>query len=1050
MASIVDISIKRPLVALVVFTALTLGGLVCYNMLNLNILPRIEAPVMTVATTYPGAGASEVETGVTKKIEDALSSLENVNKITSSSLENMSVITVHFNEGVDINQLAHDAQRKISAIKSTLPKEILDPSISKMSVDDKPIMKIAASSSLPPTQFFKLMEDRVQPRLAKLPGVGSVNMAGGNEREIRVNIDAERLRAYNLSVVQVLQAVQSANIEIPAGSVENDKATYSVRLAAKYGSLDDMGNTVLAVSANGGETRLRDVAEIHDGVAEQKIVNRIDGREAIGLSVVKQGDANTVNVADLIKAELRQIENEYAADHVKFEIPFDDSIFTKASADAVVVDLFLAILIVSIVCFLFLHNIRSALIVMIAVPLSIVPAFIVLYLLGYSLNMMSLMALSLAVGILVDDSIVVIENMVTHIERGKSRLQATLDGCRQIMFTVMTITCVITVVFLPMVFSGGRIGNLLKEFALPIVVATLSSLLVSFTVTPLLFSKFGKVPVNTRLTLSGRFSIFVENLFSGLKNMYARILSVSLKHKITVIISATVLFISSFILIGKGFIGFAFIPETDQGEFTLNIDMNPSVTMYQNNLITMDIERILREKPEIVQVYANAGSTGAMFGNSSKNNAASIDVKMVDRKERNIDVYAYSQKIKDEIMQLVPGVRVRVSVAAIGGFGGDSPVQLIVQGADYGQVQSAANTVLEIVRQTPGTTDVKMSVDAPRQEVQVKLDRDKISQMGLTAADVGVAMRTALAGNDDCKFTEGNYEYDIRVRIDDFDRTQAGDVSRLTVLNRRGELIELQDIADISYTLGASTLERNNRIASITILSNVVGRPSGTVGNEILASLEGQMPQGVTVKPSGALEQQSSAFGSLLYAFLAAIVIIYLIMVVMYNSLLDPLIVLMSIPLALIGAFLALALTLNNLTNFSIIGLIVLIGLVAKNAILLVDFANSIRREQNMDAFHALIEAGKERLRPILMTTFAMIFGMLPIALAAGNGAEIKSGMAWVIIGGLASSMLLTLVVVPVVYLTFDGMKRRIERVRQKRVAKKLHNNLVINSHVEG
>jgi HAE1 family hydrophobic/amphiphilic exporter-1 len=520
----------------------------------------------------------------------------------------------------------------------------------------------------------------------------------------------------------------------------------------------------------------------------------------------------------------------------------------------------------------------------------------------------------------------------------------------------------------------------------------------------------------------------VENLYTWLKNVYAHLLSIALRHKITVIVTAIVLFIGSLTLVSKGFIGFAFSPNIDQGEFAVNIDMNSSVTLYQNNQITMQVEKIIREKPEVMRVYTNIGSTGAMVSTSSKNNAVSIAVKMVDKDERDIDVYDFSEQIKNDIMEKIPGVRARVGVTGLGGSGSSEPIQLIVQGADFEKVQSAANRVMEIIRRTPGTTDVKFSTDDPRQEVQIKLDRAKMTKMGLSVAEVGSALRVALAGNDDSKFTDGNYEYDIRIGIDDFDRTNAEDVARLTILNRRGELIELSQIADVAYGLGASTLERVNRIASITVKSNVVGRPSGTVGNEVMAALEGQMPDGVTVLAGGAMEQQSEAFGSLGFAFLAAIVIIYLIMVAMYDSLLDPVIVLVSIPLALIGAFLALALTMNDLNIFTIIGLIVLIGLVAKNAILLVDFANHIRREQNMDTFHALIEAGRERLRPILMTTFAMIFGMLPIALAAGNGAEMKNGMAWVIIGGLTSSMILTLVVVPVVYMGFYKVKARISK----------------------
>jgi HAE1 family hydrophobic/amphiphilic exporter-1 len=956
-----------------------------------------------------------------------------LDKINASSREGVSVVAVMFNENADINRSVQDATRKINAIKSSLPKEILEPSIDKISIDDQPILRIAAFSSLPSTEFYKLMEDRIQPRLAKLQGVAMVNMTGGSEREIEVNINAEKLKTYNLSILQVLQAIQTANMEIPAGNIETADNTYSVRLAAKYTNLDELRNTVILSIPNGGEIRVKDVAEVKDGVAKTTFINRIDGKDAIALTVMKQNDANAVQVADFVKEELAAIEKEYTGSNVKFEIATDTSVFTRASANAVVFDLFLAILIVAIVCFVFLHNIRSALIIMVAVPLSIIPAFIALYAMGYSLNMMSLLALSLVVGILVDDSIVVIENMYHHLERGKSKVQAAIDGCRQIMFTVMAITIVIVVVFLPLAISGGLIANLLKEFAIPIIAATLTSLLVSFTVTPLLMSRFGKLSDDTRPTLSARFSRFIEKTFESLKDGYANILSFGLKHKIMVLTATIVLLIASFALFPMGLIGVAFMPEIDQGEFQVSLDMNPQVTVYQNNQTTMQVEKILLSKPEIQRVYTNVGSSGSGITSASKNNATSIAVKMVDKNDRNISVDEFAQQIKEEIMQ-IPGIRARVSITGMMGSGGTEPIQLIVQGADYEKIEETAALLMEAVKKTPGTTDVKFSIDDPMQEVQVKLNREKMSQLGLSSADVGSAMRVALAGNDDAKYTEGNFEYNIRIGVDNFDKTNVADVANLTLLNNRGELIELNQIADISYGLGPSMLERTNRIASITVKSNVVGRPSGTVGNEIMAAIDGKIPEGVTVQAGGMMEQQSKAFGSLAFAFLAAIVLIYLIMVMLYNSLSDPLVVLVSIPLSFVGAFLALGLTLESLSIFSIIGLIVLIGLVAKNAILLVDFANHIRQEQNKNTFNALIEAGKERLRPILMTTFAMIFGMLPIALASGNGAELKNGMAWVIIGGLTSSMLLTLVVVPVVYYCVDRVRVRFGRSESQSV----------------
>ncbi|KAA6299914.1 MAG: Multidrug resistance protein MdtB [Candidatus Ordinivivax streblomastigis] len=386
------------------------------------------------------------------------------------------------------------------------------------------------------------------------------------------------MKAYNLSPLQVLQAIQMANMEIPAGSVENEHIIYSVRLVAKYINLNELRNTVVKVTPSGGKMKVMDVAEVEDGIATQKLINRMDGRDAIGISVKKQSDANTVNVADLIKVELAAAEKEYADSGVKFEVAKDDSVYTKASANSVVVDLFLAIIIVSIVCFVFLHNLRSALIVMVAIPLSIVPSFIVMYFMGLSLNMMSLMALSLVVGIFVDDSIVVIENMYTHLERGKSKRRAALEGCNQILFTCMAITVVIVVVFLPLAITGGLIGNILKEFAIPIIIATLFSLLVSFTVTPLLMSRFGKLSDDTRPTLSGRFSHSIEHIFESMKIVYGKILAVGLRHKVVVLLITVVMLIGSVALIPAGFIGFEFIPETDQGELTVTLDMNPQVT----------------------------------------------------------------------------------------------------------------------------------------------------------------------------------------------------------------------------------------------------------------------------------------------------------------------------------------------------------------------------------------------------------------------------------------------------------------------------------------
>ncbi|MDP4290762.1 MAG: efflux RND transporter permease subunit [Bacteroidota bacterium] len=1032
--SIIDVSIKRPLLIIVIFTVLTLLGFVSYSLLNVNLTPKMDIPVLSIVTTYPGAAATEVENSVTKKIEDALSSLENLKTIRSISQEGVSIVTIELNSDANSDIASQDAQRKINAILYTLPSDVKSPSINKFSMDDMPIMRIGATSNMPSTKFYKFVEDKVQARLSKLAGVGQISLMGGNKREIEVNVIQDKLKAYNVSIMQVLNAVRTSNQDFPTGKIENIQNTYSIRLAAKYGSLDQLANTVISIAPDGGKIRLCDVANIQDGMAEQDQITRANMQNSIGIQIMKQTDANTIVVSDLVKKELASIEKEYANDKIKFEISADSSIYTKASVNAVVFDLILAIIIVSLVCFAFLHSLRNAIIIMIAVPLSIIPAFIVLYVKGYSLNIMSLMALSLVVGILVDDSIVVIENMYRYMEMGRTKVQAALEGCKQIMFTAVAITMVIVVVFLPLAIASGLIGNMLREFAMPIIVATLTSLLVSFTFTPMLVSRFGKLQDINKATIGMRLSRQFESIFNSLKTAYGRILEKGFHHKRIILAVTIVLLFGTISLLPSGFIGVAFMPNTDQGEFVVTLEMAPQTTVHQNNLTTQKVEQMLTKHPEIVKTFTTIGASTSMIptAGTGRNNVSQINVIMVDKKDREISVEDFSQQVKAEISE-IPGLKVTVSPTTLTGNASSAPIQIVVKGADLKSVQNAAAMVKDLVKNTPGTSDVKYSIDDPKPEVQVHLNRDKMDELGLNVAEVGLTMRTALAGNTDCKYTDGDYDYDINVELNDFNKSNIDDISRLTFVNNRGEGIELKQFADVTQALGPSMLERYNRITSITVTSNVVGRPSGTVGNEIKDKLANKVPQGISITYSGMMQQQSDAFGSLGFALLAAILLVYLIMVALYDSLLYPFVVLFSIPMAIVGALLALALTMNSLNIFTIIGLITLIGLVAKNAILLVDFANHMKAE-GMGVEAALIEAGRERLRPILMTTLAMVFGMLPIAIASGAGAEIKNGMGWVIIGGLISSLLLTLIVVPIVYLIAEKIKVRFARMRKKEV----------------
>lgn len=1034
--SITEIAIKRPTLVVVVFSVLAILGITSYSLLNYDLIPKMNVPIVSVATIYPGASANEVESSVTKKIEDALSSMENVKNISSSSQEGVSSIVMELESNADINLALQDAQRKINAIQSQLPTGTKTPSINKFSTDDMPILKIGVTGKIEPTKLYQLVEDEIKPQLSKINGVGQISLVGGTEREIRININKSKLDAYKISISQVYSAIQTSNLEMPTGKVEGNLKQYTVRLLGKVNTLEKLGSVTVARTASGSIVKLSDVAEVIDGLADQNNMSRINGKTSIGIILLKQTDANTVDVCKQVKQQLTKLESQYAGQGVKFDVASDNSTYTLASANGVMEDLILAILLVAMVMFLFLHSLRNSFIVLISIPCSIISVFVAMYIFNFSLNLLTLMALSLVIGILVDDSIVVLENIYRHLEMGKSRKMAALDGRSEIGYTAIAITMVDIVVFLPLSLVTGMVGNMLREFALVIVFSTLMSLIVSFTVTPLLASRFSKIETLTRNTLIGRFALWFEATFKKVVLTYERILRWALGHRKTVYASVTVLIVLSFSLVGMGLIGTAFSKNGDRGEFIIKVEGEPQNTLHQTSLLTQKIEGILKKHPEVIKVFSNVGySSTNMGGGSSSQYKSEVTVTLIPKEERTITVDDFSASIKMEI-QAIPGLKVSATPTSLTGNADDAPIQVLLRGANLTRLYAMADSVMAVVKQVPGTNDVKFSIDKSQPEMQIQLDREKMEQMGLSVQQVGSVLNLALAGNNDLQYAEGDKDFDINVKLDLFDRNKVENIGSLTFLNKTGQLVELSSFANIFQSLGPNKLERYNKMPSITVKSSVFGRPVGTVGAEVKQAIKDKVHPGeITIDYKGQMERQSDAFGSLFTAILAALVFVYLIMVALYNSYLYPFVVMFSIPAAIVGALFALALTGEYLTVFSMIGLIMLIGLVAKNAILLVDFANK-QREQGASVYDALIEAGKERLRPIMMTSLSMIFGMMPIALATGASAESKNGLAWVIIGGLTSSLLLTLILVPSVYMTMEKYKEKFQKLTSKKVVK--------------
>ncbi|MCU7503010.1 MAG: efflux RND transporter permease subunit [Ignavibacteria bacterium] len=1035
--NISKLSVNRPTLVIVFFTVLVFLGFFSYKNLNYELMPEFSSPVMTILTVYPGASPYEVENSVTKKIEDVITTVENVENIRSFSQEGYSLVLVELKLSADMNNALQDAQRKINSIKSTLPESILEPTLTRMSINDLPIMNLGVTSKMSEIEFYDLLKHRIQPELSRVEGVGEVTLVGGNEREIRVSLDQTRLETYKLPVIKVLQAIEASNMDFPTGRIKSRESQMVIRLSAKFKTKSDIENVVVASSDNGSPIKLKDIAEILDTEKDPSTIARVNGINSIGLSIKKQAGSNTVKVSHLVQDELKRLTETYKNYNLKFQIPMNSSEFTEKAASSVMSDLGYAILLVSLVMLVFLHSLRNAFIVMLAVPLSLVISFLGMYLLNYTLNMMTLLALSLVIGILVDDAIVVLENIYRHLEMGKDKVKATLDGRSEIGFTAVAITLVDVVVFLPIALSKSIISPIIAPYAMVIVITTLLSMLVAFTAVPLLTSRLGKLQHLDKRSITGRFTLWFESLVNAFSSVIHNILIWSFRHKALTFIIAGILFFGSVALIPAGFVGSEFASFGDAGEFIVQIELPKDATLEETNLKVLEIEQVLFNKPEVKTVFSTIGSSSSgMLGSSGGAYKAEIDVKLVEKEYRDVTSQIYAHKIKNELAATIVGAKINTALVNPF-FGGtdDAPIQVVVKSDNPDSLNKYGTRIKKLVENTAGTRDVKSSLESAGPELLVEIDKEKMASLGLSLAEVGPVMQTAFSGNTDAKFKDGSYEYDINVILDQFNRQRASDVANLCFTNSSGEQVKLIQFAKIGYGTGSTKLDRYDRTSSVLIEGQVLGRASGDVGDDIKGKIaQLKLPDNVSISYDGDMKYQSEAFGSLGFALIASIFLVYMIMVALYESFLYPFVVLFSIPLAIIGAIISLALTKSTLSLFSLMGMVMLVGLVAKNAIIVVDFTNHLRKS-GYGTMRALLTSTRLRLRPVLMTTMSMVIGLLPIALASGPASEWKNGLAWVLIGGLSSSMLLTLIIVPVVYLITDNIK---ERALKRSAGKKL------------
>jgi len=1026
------VAVARPVFMLMIISAMVILGLVSYTRLNQELFPSLNIPVVTVLTAYPGAGPDDVERLVTRPVEDAVSGIANVDVVSSSSREGLSTVTITFTDAANLDTAATDVERRVGTIRGALPADAAAPSVLKVDTAALPVLSLALTGDAPASRLYDIAANQVKPRLETRGGVASVSVAGGLQREVQVQVDPDRLRAFALTLDQVATALPRENQGVPGGSLEQARSQTSLRLYGLVQSVEELRD--LVVVGGGRTVRLRDVAEVVDGYKRVTSRTFLNGHEAIALTVTKQSSANELSTVDAVRAEIARL-NQTLPSGARIEVVTDTSVFTRHSLQGVQRSLAEAVLLTGLVLLVFLHTLRSTVVVLFAIPTSLITTFLVMSALGFSLNIMSSLALVLVIGVLVDDSIVVLENIARHVGLGEPPRSAALSGRAEIGLAAIAITLVDVVVFTPTAFLSGTVGSFFRQFGLVIASATLISLFISFTLTPLLASRWltsgGHAPGR------GPWGLFVrgfEAAFGALQAGYGRALGWSLRHRWLPPLVAVAALLGSGALVPLGLVKAEFQPAQDNGLVTLQVELPPGSSLQATEDTLRQVEGRLARVPEIRQYLSTSGVASAGFAATGQNaRFGQVLVRLSDRRERTRDVFQIVEQVRRDLAD-VPRAAIRAS--ANGGQGGPA-VQVRVTGDDPAVLRDLAGQVEAALRALPTTRDVTNSATLGSPEIRLVPDRARMADLGVSTQQAATALRSAVEGTVVTQLRpQGQESVDVRLVADPGTRASLADLGQLP-------LAGVRDGAPLTVTLGQVTrteqvsapasIDRRNRQRLVTVGANPVGSapvtdvttPLQRALNELKA--RGAVPPGYDVALGGQAEQQATAFAGLLLALGLSVTLEYMLLAALYESMILPFATMFALPLAMVGALVGLAVTRNTLNLLSMIGVIVLMGLVGKNGILLVDFTNTLR-ERGLERDTALREAGLTRLRPILMTTLALVFGMAPLALQLEEGSELYTAMAVVIIGGMLSSTGLSLLVVPCIYTYFDDLQGLIER----------------------
>lgn len=1021
------VALTRPLAITMFIICLVLLGWVSYTKLRQDRFPAISFPAVFARIDYAGAGPADVEELVTKPIEDTVAGLPGVELISSTSSEGSSSVNIRFVEGTDTNQAALDVERRLSAVRRSMPVDVGQPSVNKADSSSFPVMNIAVSSaqrSLADT--FTLANETMLPRLQSVSGVADASISGGLQREVQVKVDSNRLRAFGVSLQTINNALTRENVSTPGGRITEADRTQGVRTVGQIRTVEDIRN--LVIQTNPRVVRLSDVATVTDGYREQTRLQRFNGADAVGLTITKQADANGVQVADNVRAALQQLRSQLPAD-VQLDVTSDESKYTRKSISAIQKDLMLAALLTGIVLFLFLHTWRNTAIVLLAIPTCLISTMLVMFFSGFSLNVITLMALALTIGILVDDSIVVLENINRHLDLGEQPMVAALNGRSEIGLAAIAITLVDVIVFLPVSFMSGNIGRLFKEFGVTIAACTLLSLFISFTLTPMLASRMLKSREH-HSGLTAKFGEWWEGRYDQIARGYRRLLGFGLRFRFAVLGIGMASLAVAITMVQTNVIGSEYAPAEDDGLFQVSINMPPGTALEGTNAVTRKVETVLQNMPEVEDIFTSVGGGG--FGGGASTRSANIAVQLVDHHARHRTVFEIIADFRRAVRG-IPDAQIRASVRNPLAGGGGGGINISIQGDDMRILEDLAGQVEAAVREVPGAVDVQNSAAQRDPEIRAELDRERLADLKVTAAAAAQALRTSIAGTVATQMRpEGETQVDVRVLAADNERADPQAIGAIPLLGEGGTLVRLDQVARLYRDTGPARIERSDRERRVEVTGNIAGRSLGDVARDVRVSIARvPLPEGYRVVMRGQVQQQETAFSTLLSTLVLSVVLIYMLMVALFESWLTPFAIMFSLPVALVGAFGALFVTGNTFNIFSLIGMIMLMGLVGKNAILLIDFTQTLRG-RGMERTEAILTAGQTRLRPILMTTATVIFAMLPLALKLEAGGETRAPLAVVIIGGVLSSTLLTLVLVPGVYTMLDDLKELLKRLMVK------------------